>query len=131
MKTQDEIYQAFDKRISLSAIKYIDGSWMIVGRFCFIEKIDDMWDLFICNTKDMVKGLGARKVSNIQSSLLSGRWKGVFTTLTGETYTRVAGTELILDNLKLLGIRKRSPISKERRAEIAKNLEKWRKRSIK
>lgn len=103
-----EIYDYFDHAISKTCIKQPDdGEWQVVGKWCKVSFSDhntDHLDLFICNPKDMLNGLGTRKLKNIISGL-KGAGKTRFTEVDGEAWGVVAGKQVITDNIKLLGIR--------------------------
>jgi len=106
-----EIYEYFDGLISKSAVKQADdGEWQVIGRFCKVSFDDAAIDLFICNPKDMVNGIGQKKVNNIIRGLKSSV-NVKFTELDGEAWAKVADKAVITDNLKLLGIRKKKIVA--------------------
>ncbi len=123
---QTEIYDAFDGRISKTAIQLVDDEWRIVGNWCYvIYDGNNMWDVWICNPPCLRDGLGQRKVKNIICSF-KGVVKTPFRELTGEAYTKVQGTDAILNNLGLLGIRKKRQISEAQRKKQAEHLKRVR-----
>lgn len=120
--TQSEIYHAFNGRISKKAIQLIDDEWRIVGKWCYVTQDNQTtWDIWICNPADLCQGLGQRKVRNILSGLNSCTGEA-FHELTGEAWGKVRGTEIILRNLDLLGIRKKRVISEQQRKALAERL---------
>ena len=110
--TKSEIYEAFDQKISKIAIVERDGNYVIQGKWSIVEPIGRAFDVWICNPTDMTKGLGTRKVNNMLEAFQS-HTRTPFHRLNGEAYTRVAGKEIILQNLDLLGIRKKRQYSDE------------------
>ncbi len=123
--SKSQIFHAFGERISITAIQNIAGEWMIKGKWCFIAPDDgkgEVWDIWICNSDNLCKGLGQRKVKNILHTL-NGTVKTPFRELTGEAWGKVRDKGLILQNLHLLGIRKKRQVSPQqavRSAEILK-----------
>lgn len=110
--TKQEIFDAFNDLISKKSIVQRDDEWVIQGKWCIIANEGDLWDIWLCNPKDMVNGLGARKLTNLVSHLNSlVEWP--FRELNGEAYTKVAGTALISASLRLLGIKKKRNLSQE------------------
>jgi len=105
-----EIYNYFNQAISRASIKQDDeGEWQIIGKWCKVSLCDDIpdhFDLFICNPKDMFNGLGTRKLKNIISGLKDASATR-FTEVDGEAWGVVAGKEVILANVNLLGIKKK------------------------
>ena len=110
-----DIYNAFDGKISNTAIQRFDDEWRIVGKWCYVatdDEIGDVWDIWICNPNDIAKGLSQRRVRSIILALEStGKMK--FNELTGEAWGKVRDKDVILENLKLLGIRKKREVSPE------------------
>ncbi len=120
---QTDILNAFEGRISKTAIRQVDDEWRVVGKFCYVTKDEtgDTWDIWICSPSNLVAGLGRRKVRNIISRLESCTGEH-FHELTGEAWGKVRGTEIILQNLDHLGIRKKRQISEEQRRKLAERL---------
>lgn len=116
--TKQQLFHAFRGDISKSAIIEKDHVWCIVGKFCEIERVGDLWDLYICNPKNMTKGLSQRKVSIIVSELQNHPTKATFTVLNGEAYCQIESVDLILKNLDLLGIRKKKKLTSEQRQAL-------------
>ena len=109
-----ELFNVFDQRISEKSIVERNDEFVIQGKFCVIAPIgNNKFDIWICNPDDPYKGLGQRKVRNIAANLFKSPCISEFTELTGEGYGVVAGTEIILQNLNLLGIKKKRQISPE------------------
>jgi hypothetical protein len=51
--------EVFGKNVSSSAFKLIDGELNIIGKWCRITLEDNgVFDVWICNTKDISAGLG-------------------------------------------------------------------------
>ena len=125
--TKQEIFDAFQGEISKTAIIQKDGAWRIVGKWCEIERVGNLWDIFICNPGDMTKGLGQRKVNNIIDRLKIPPTNGTFRILNGEAYTQVQDINLILQNLSLLGIRRKRRLSEKTRQALRKQLNCYRK----
>jgi len=111
---KQELFNAFNQKISLKSIVRRDDEYVIQGKFCIIAPTGkNRWNIWICNPDDLYNGLGQRKVRNIAAKLFKSAVGMTFTELTGEGYGVVAGTKLILQNLKLLGIRKKRQVSPE------------------
>lgn len=119
------IRHVFGDDVSSVAFKLIDGELNIIGKWCRITLEDNgVFDLWICNTADLQKGLGAQKVRNVISRLNSPVGS-TFHELTGEGWGKVRDKEIILQNLPLLGIRRKRRISDEQRKKMAEQLIKY------
>ncbi len=117
--------EVFGKNVSSSAFKLIDGELNIIGKWCRITLEDNgVFDVWICNTKDISAGLGTRAVRN-RLLPFQDRTGTKVVELTGEGYARVRRKEIILENLPLLGIKKKRRISDEQRKRIAEQLKKY------
>jgi hypothetical protein len=115
----------FGNDVSSSAFKSIDGELNIVGKWCRIALEDNgVFDVWICNTADLNSGLVQKKVRNIVSRLNS-QARSPFHELNGEAWGKVRGKEIILENLSVLGIKKKRRISDEQRKRIAEQLKKY------
>ena len=103
------LYEFFDKQISETAISRRYNEWVIKGKWSIVSAWEDGWiDIWVCDVKNLPRGmLGERKLSNIQRGLLKTSAKLDFCRLTGEGYTQTRDKEVVLQNLKLLGIRKK------------------------
>lgn len=122
---KSELSQAFPT-ISPTAIQERDGEFVIVGKFCLIATLGgDRWDVWLCNPKDISKGLSTRKLNVLLEKL---QQEEGFTALNGEAYAQVQGKELVENNLDLLGIRKRMQLSEERRKALVEHAKKLRER---
>ena len=107
------LYEYFNQKIAKSAIQNIDDDWLVVGKYCRVGLDEDgQIDVWICNHKDIPAGLGTRKVKNILSSL-NLTVKTPFMELNGEAWMKTRNKDLILRNLKLLGIRAKRQLSPE------------------
>ena len=126
---QQELFNAFGGKISKTCLvsdQTETGSYMIQGKYCWIQTAfdrgDDIWNIWIGNPFDMAKGLGQRKVRNIARVLDETCVKTAYRELDGEADMWVVGTEGILQNLKLLGIRKKREISAGQREKMIQRL---------
>ncbi len=127
MLNKEGIYCAFGGRISKKAIQLIDDEWRIVGKWCYVTQDDEhVWDIWICNPADIAAGLGQRKVRNMLHALKSCVGEP-FHELTGEAWGKVRGTQLILNNLAVLGIRKKRTVSEKQRNAMVLRLAEFRK----
>lgn len=126
--TKQELFDAFDQRISKKAIVSRSGEYVVQGKFCVVApKGNNTFDLWICNPDDLCNGLGQKKVRNIIRSLQKSTVGIEYRQLTGEADAKVQGTELILQNLKLLGIKKKRQISTETAEKLKAHLNEVRK----
>lgn len=117
--------EIFGNDVSSVAFKLINGELNIIGKWCRITLEDNgVFDVWICNTADIQKGLGAQKVRNIISRL-NYPAGSPFHELTGEAWGKVRGKEIILQNLPLLGIKKKRRISDQQRKQMAEQLKKY------
>lgn len=123
--TKNEMFDAFDGVLTnANMVPESSGDYILHGKFCIIAPIgNDLWDVWVCNAKDLRKGLGERKVTNILDVFGSAYQEGTLIRLTGEAHGIVAGTEKILGNSKLLGLKRKRQLSPE-------SLEKARARMI-
>jgi len=111
MNSQSDIYERFDQKISKTVIISDGCEWGITGKFCRITPEGDKWDVWLCNPKNMVKGLGTGKRNNIVTAMGEDlKWL----ILDGEAWA-VVSKERILANLKTLGIRAKRQISEEQK----------------
>ena len=119
-----QITKSFDNKIAPRCIRYDGCEWGITGKYCRITPLDgERWDLWLCNAENIEEGLRPRRLSNI-IRILSEKMPatGLFRELTGEAYTQHASTELILNNLALLGIFRKKQISAAQRALLVARL---------
>ncbi len=111
---KEELFNAFDHQISKKSIVRRDDEYVIEGKFCVIvPKDSSRWDVWIHNHANIARGLGRRKILNIASILFKSEACESREELTGEAYGVVAGVEIIIKNLKLLGIKKKQSYSPE------------------
>ncbi len=123
-----EIFNAFDQKISLKSIVRRDDEYVIQGKFCVIAPTGkNRWNIWICNPDDLYSGLGIRKVRNICAELEKSEGCGAVRELTGEADVVVRGTAVILDNLRILGIRKKQTYSPETLAAMQDRMTAMRK----
>jgi hypothetical protein len=114
--------EIFGNNVSSSAFKLIDGELTLIGKWCRIALDDDgKIDLWICNTADMLAGLGVRKVGNIVSRI-NYRVGSPLRELNGEAWGKVRDKEIILQNLPLLGIKKKRRVSELQRVSLVARL---------
>lgn len=108
-----ELYEFFDKKISMKAIEWVDYEFMVVGKTARIsvDKTGEI-DLFICNHKDMSAGLGARALTNRLQAVQSQINRSV-TELNGEAYIKTRDKDVVLRNMRMFGIRKKVEFSAE------------------
>ena len=118
--TKNDLLKTFPT-VSPSAIKLIDDEYEIVGKFCRIIMFDDgRIDLWLCDPSCMAEGLSKRKLNSLVSALevpvestFSDKvTKSIpFNVLEGEAWVNLDLPDLILNNLKLLGIRKKRELT--------------------
>ena len=106
MRKQD-IFDAFKGQISKIAIVNRDGEFVLQGKFCVVSPIEDRWDIWLCKPKDIAAGLSARKLQSLIRRLDLASLEGGFTELDGEAWFRVFSTDFVLQNLPVLGIRRK------------------------
>jgi len=130
--TKNDLLQTFPT-VSPSAIKIIDDEYEIVGKFCRIIMFDD-WqiDLWLCNPANMVKGLSKRKLNNLISALevpVGSTFNDQatesisFNVLDGEAWINLDLPDLILNNMKLLGIRKKRVLTAIQKQSLVERLQ--------
>ena len=135
--TKSDLLKTFPT-VSPSAIKIIDDEYEIIGKFCRIIMFDngqiDLW--LLCNPANMVKGLSKRKLNSlvsvlevpVESSFKDKVTKSIsFNVLDGEAWINLDLPDLILNNLKVLGIRKKRMLSTEQKAALTERLNKVRR----
>ena len=119
--------------VSPSVIKKIDDEYEIVGKFCRIIMFDDgQIDLWLCNPANMSKGLSKRKLNNlvsalevpVESTFRAKVTKSIsFSVLEGEAWINLDLPDLILNNLKLLGIRKKRELTYIQKQSLVERLQ--------
>ena len=130
--TKNDLLEIFPT-VSPSVIKKIDDEYEIVGKFCRIIMFDD-WqiDLWLCNPSNMVKGLSKRKLNNLVSALevpVESTFNDKvikpipFNVLEGEAWINLDLPDLILNNLKLLGIRKKRELTAIQKQSLVERLQ--------
>ena len=119
--TKRELRELTNHKISDLAIRCVDDSWEIVGKFCRCSYLgDNNWDVWICNPDNLTAGLSQRKLRAIARKVPPGT---TFRELTGEGLYDCMPTEALLLNMRVLGIRKRRVVSEQQKAILAN----WRK----
>lgn len=111
MNSKLEVYEQFDQKISKTVILDDGCEWGVTGKFCRITPEGHLWDVWLCNPKDIAKGLGTGKRNNIVAALGEDlKW----CLLDGEAWASVP-KDRILANLKALGIRAKRIVSDEQK----------------
>ena len=125
-RTKQQLYDDFDGEISKTCLVPDQGEplgYMIQGKYCWIQYGGDgWWNVFICNSTNLAAGLGQRRVNRIARILSESAVESTVRILNGEADVWVKGTDSILQNLKLLGIRKKREVSAEQRENMAQQL---------
>ena len=129
--TKNDLLETFPT-VSPSVIKKIDDEYEIVGKFCRIIMLDNRQiDLWLCNPSNMSKGLSKRKLNSLVSALempvestFSDKvTKPIsFSVLEGEAWINLDLPDLILNNLKLLGIRKKRELTAIQKQSLVERL---------
>jgi len=129
--TKTDLLKTFPT-VSPSAIELIDDEYEIVGKFCRIIMFDDgRIDLWLCNPSSMAEGLSKRKLNSLVSALevpvestFSDKVTKYisFNVLEGEAWVNLELPGLILNNLKLLGIRKKRKLSIAQKQSLVERL---------
>ena len=111
--TKQEIFDAFDGKLSRKNITKVDGEWRLHGKDVEIEYLGDgLWDVYVCNRKDMYSGLGQRRVRNVLR--LFSPTPASVTELTGEGFVQGRLEDIkpvILEHRAFLGIRKKREVT--------------------
>jgi len=88
-------------------------------------------DLWLCNPSAMNEGLSKRKLNSLVSRLEvpvedtfndQTNKSTAFVIVDGEAWINIDLPDLILNNLKLLGIRKKRKVTPEQKIKLAENL---------
>jgi len=108
---KQELYDAFQGKISKTAFNHAQ---QVQGKFSLIEKVDnETWDIYLCNPQDSVNGLHKNKINNIVKALLKTNSSLEFHILHREAWVQTNDANVILENLKILGIRKKTALTKD------------------
>ncbi|MGB1187604.1 MAG: hypothetical protein ACPHPA_04255 [Cycloclasticus pugetii] len=110
--TKSELYNFFNQKISKTAIVNEGDEFQLIGKFCKVSVDEGVIDLWLCNPRDLAKGLGARRLNSIVAGI-KGTVERPFTVLNGEAYTKTRDKDLILTNGRLLGLRLKRQLSAE------------------
>ena len=109
-----QLYKFFDEKISKTAMVERDGEWFVKGRWSLISVWGDgEIDIWLCDPSELpnINSLGTGKINNMCTVLADSaknlRVKWTVRKLTGEACTQGRGKGVVLQNLKLLGIRKK------------------------
>ncbi len=118
--------------VSPTAIHDTGGSYEIIGKFCSVVVFENgKIDLMLRDTSDPEKGLSKRKLKSLLSVLevptkssFSDQTKKpiAFTLADGEAWINLELPDLILNNLKVLGIRKKRKVTSTQKQSLAKRL---------
>ena len=114
---KQELYDYFDGQISKTCIHIADdGEAVVRGKYATIAVEEDgNIDVWICNNKDLPKGLGQKAVNNrVQAIPECRKWR----ILDVEAWGKVTDKGVIQRNLKLLGIRKKMVVSESHRQKF-------------
>jgi hypothetical protein len=107
--------------VSFAAIKCIDDEWIIIGKFCRVTPMKpSVWDVWICDSNFPDAGLGQRKVNNIVRELEKTLLNRTLTICDGEAFVTLHDAEVISQNLKLLGIRRKRRANPKLMEELRK-----------
>jgi len=130
--TKDDLLKTFPT-VAPSAIKKIGDEYEIVGKFCRVIMFDDgQIDLWLCNPTDMFNGLSKRKLNSlvsalevpVESTFNDTTTKSIsFNVLDGEAWINLDLSDLILENLKLLGIRKKRELTPTQKQSLVERLQ--------
>ena len=116
-----QIFDAFDGKISRTAIRQFDGKWRIMGKGVEIEYLGGgIWDVFCC---DRENSLGTARVNNVLAKFSSVGIPVV--KLNGEGYTQGSIEQIkpvVLSCLRFFGIRKKRELSPEQLENMRLNL---------
>ena len=121
--TKKEIFEAFGGHLSKTGIVLRDDSYILRGKWALIEKVDDQWDVWVCNHENLNAGLPALKLTWLLKGL-EAAGIGEITRLDGEAYFRVDSPDEILPLASLLGLRRKR---RESAADIKAKTERLRK----
>ncbi len=110
--TKSELYNFFNQKISKTAIVNEGDEFQLIGKFCKVSVDGGVIDLWLCNPRDLTKGLGSRRLNSIVAALNS-TVERPFTILNGEAYTKIRDKDLILSNAHLLGLKLKRQLSAE------------------
>ena len=118
------MFNYFDQKISKASILDVDQEWMVVGKYCRIGIDEDgQIDVWICNHRDLGKGLGTELLRNRLSAIF-GCTGTPYTELNGEGCGKLQNKDVILKNLRLLGIRAKRILSEEQKEVLRNRLRK-------
>jgi len=129
--TKDEVLNMFPT-VSPAAISCDDDGHHIEGKFCDVLIFDDgNIDLFLFNRKNNYEGLSKRKLNRLVTALempeegtFNDKTKKSisFTVVDGEAWINLDLPDLILNNLKVLGIRKKRELSTKQKQLLVERL---------
>ncbi len=130
--TKDDLLKTFPT-VAPSAIKKINDEYEIVGKFCRVIMFDDgTIDLWLCNPTDMFNGFSKRKLNSLVSALevpVESTFNDKvtkpisFSVLEGEAWINLDLPDLILNNLKVLWIRKKRELSSTQKQSLVERLQ--------
>ena len=103
-RSRRALFDILEGAVSMRAIQMIDDEWRIVGKYCYATPTADGWDLWLCDTADLGRGLSGRKLHSILETLAQ---EASFTIGDDEAWATLPGPQLILENLDLLRIRRK------------------------
>lgn len=108
----------FENEVSSSAFQVIDCETRIVGKFAQISLIGDrLFDIWL--VRPSLQPLSTRKLNSIIKRFPQ---EAKFLVLTGEAYTQVRDVNIVIENLSLLGIKRKRKLSPEAREKLITQL---------
>jgi hypothetical protein len=124
LMNKQQIFDAFDGKLSKTCIKQVDGQWRIIGRDVEIEYMgDDCWDFYVRNIENIAAGIGTGRVNNVLAKFSSVGTP--VAKLNGEGYTQGSLQQIksvVLANRAFFGIPKKRELSEEQLENMRKNL---------
>ena len=111
------------------AVQNVDGEWLVVGKFCQVAPLaDGQWDVWLCNPKNLTKGLSTQRINKIIFEL--GLDASFVTRLDREAIIRPVSTDLLLTSRVLLGIAKKRQLTEEQMQGLVQRMKQIREKQI-
>ncbi len=107
--TKSEIIALFPD-ISPKAVQIGQDGPEILGKWATVTPMEDYWDIWIHNPKNLSRGLTARKITNMMQTIKT-LVKADFHELTGEVWFRVWDHKEVSLIRSVLGIRKKRRVT--------------------
>lgn len=106
MSTKQQLQATFST-YATTAVQRVDDEWTLVGKFCRAAPMDNgLLDVWVCNPKDMVKGLGTRKLNILIDKTIAQTGVSPAIRWDGEALFHLSTPQLAMV-FRELGIRKR------------------------